>query len=170
MLEILRTSEADRDTLVALYRAAFADEDLVPLLHRLLDAGDSVVSLTAEIGSAPVGHIAFTQCSVGGVAAWLLAPLAVAPSHQRKGLGTSLMREGFERAREAGVARVLVLGDPGYYRRAGFSREDGITPPYELPAEWDGAWQSMAINGKAIELAGPLVVPKLWQDKKLWLP
>jgi ribosomal protein S18 acetylase RimI-like enzyme len=56
--------------------------------------------------------------------------LAVDPSHQRRGVGTALMDHAFGRARDAGMAMVMVEtgGDPGHaaarasYEAAGFER------------------------------------------------
>ena len=56
--------------------------------------------------------------------------LAVDPAHQRRGVGTALMGHAFQRAREAGMAMVMVEtgGDPGHaasragYEAVGFER------------------------------------------------
>lgn len=49
-----------------------------------------------------------------------LAPMAVMPAHQRKGVGPALVRAGLERRRALGVGAVAVLGHPSYYPRFGF--------------------------------------------------
>ncbi len=172
MPEIRRTTDADRGALVEIYRRAFPDEDLVPLLHQLLDEGGGVVSLAAVADGAVAGHVVFTPCTIEGSepVAWLLGPLAVAPLQQRRGIGGALIREGISRARQDGAVTVVVLGDPGYYARFGFEREDAIAPPYELPPEWDGAWQSITFDRPAEPVRGGLVVPEVWQPRELWLP
>ena len=50
-----------------------------------------------------------------------LAPVAVAPGRQRRGIGSALIREGHRRLVEQGESLVFVLGDPAYYTRFGYS-------------------------------------------------
>lgn len=53
--------------------------------------------------------------------ALLLGPLAVGLSHQGAGIGSMLMRAALERAAARGHRAVLLVGDPDYYARFGFS-------------------------------------------------
>jgi len=175
MSEHLRIRESRSDDLAALesfYPKAFRDEDLLPLVRDLLSDTGIVLSLVAETDRAVVGHVIFTRCGVSGseVDAALLGPLAVSPAHQRKGVGTAIVREGLQRLKDVGVALVCVLGDPAYYGRFGFVRESLVEPPYTLPAEWDGAWQSQRLDDVAGDCAGALQVPPQWAKPELWLP
>ena len=52
-----------------------------------------------------------------------MAPMAVVPARQRRGIGSSLVREGLEECRRLGVAVIVVLGHLDYYPRFGFSAE-----------------------------------------------
>ena len=66
-----------------------------------------------------------------------LAPMAVLPKHQRKGVGSALVRAGLEACQELGFGAVVVLGHPEYYPRFGFvpaARFD-IGCEYEVPEE-----------------------------------
>lgn len=49
-----------------------------------------------------------------------LAPLTVAPSHQRQGIGRLLLEEGARIAREKGISFILLCGHPNYYRQFGY--------------------------------------------------
>ena len=49
-----------------------------------------------------------------------LAPVSVAPEHQRKAIGRSLIEEGLQQARKQEWDAVFALGDPAYYGRFGF--------------------------------------------------
>ena len=82
----------DRDAVRALNERAFGgreEADIVEALHR---AQAAVVALVAERGGHVVGHVLFSPVSVDGANATRLvglAPMAVAPEHQRQGLGTN---------------------------------------------------------------------------------
>lgn len=171
---VIRESETpDLPRIEALYDSSFPDEHLVPLVRTLLDGRSDVCSLVATDGAAIVGHAVTTKCSAGEREARvaLLGPLAVAPDVQRQGIGSALVRECLQRLAREQVAAALVLGDPGYYGRFGFAAEADITPPYQLPDEWRGAWQSIHLRAAdAPPVAGALHVPAPWRPESLWLP
>jgi len=139
-------------------------------VEELLQDASAVLSLVATVGPAVVGHVIFTPCRVGGAAekVALLGPLAVAPEWQRMGMGKSLICYGLDRLSKTGISRVFVLGDPAYYGRHGFARETRVAPPYPLPEEWRGGWQSISLSDTKLE--GTLEVPAPWRRKALWLP
>ena len=162
----------DRAAIEALYPEAFADEDLLPLVGNLLADPGITVSLVAVLGSAVVGNIIFTKCSVDGcdTRAALLAPLAVDPAFQGQGIGSALVRDGLQRLRENGTSMVFVLGDPDYYGRFGFRPEPTVATPYPLPTDWAGAWQSLRLTDAASPSGELLVLPGFWLDPGLWSP
>ncbi len=163
-----QSKPSDLPGLEALYPAAFPDEDLLAVV-RGLEAEPDVLSLVLDQSGQIIGHVAFTPCTTGGGRAVLslLGPLAIHPDWQKQGLGGSLVREGLARLRKQGVTGVLVLGDPAYYGRFGFRAEPNIAPPYPLPEDWAGAWQSLALSEDPLG-EGRLAVPKVWDDPKLW--
>ena len=172
VLNIRESEDSDLADLERLYPVAFPDEDLVPLLRQLLAGRSDVTSLVAEGAAGLLGHVAFSECRVeeDSQKVSLLGPLAVDPDAQRQGVGTALVQEGIRRLRSLGFAKHFVLGDPGYYSRLGFTAETAVFPPYKLPDEWAGAWQSKLLQEDAAGLEGTLTVPQPWQDKALWLP
>ncbi len=160
----------DAAGVVKLYETAFPDEDLVPLVRELLNLGPRVLSLVDAHENDIQGHICFTFCGVAEIEdkVALLAPLAVAPTRQKQGVGSALVREGFKRLKKAKINYVFVLGDPRYYNRFGFQAESKVTTPYPLPSEWLEAWQSTKLFDAEVALAGRLIVPEAWQQKALW--
>lgn len=66
-----------------------------------------------------------------------LAPMAVMPAAQRRGIGSALIRSGLERCAQLGYSAVVVLGHPEYYPRFGFvpASRFGIGCEYEVPDE-----------------------------------
>lgn len=163
---------ADLAALEKLYPAAFPAEDLLPLVRDLSAGRRDVLSLVALHDQAVVGHIAFTFCHLAGRSEKiaLLAPLAVAPAWQKRGIGSALVRAGLQRLGALDVAVVLVLGDPAYYSRFGFRPDHGVLPPYPLPAEWHTAWQALDLRDRGADLQGELVVPEPWRRPALWAP
>ena len=50
----------------------------------------------------------------------VLSPLAVAPAHQGRGIGTRLLEAATERACALGAPLLFLEGDPAYYGRRGW--------------------------------------------------
>jgi putative acetyltransferase len=123
----------DASAVRALLEAAFAGPAEADLVDRLRADGDLVLALVAG-QTGIVGHVAFSRLAVEGTGpsqpAIVLAPLAVAPMRQRRGIGAALVRAGLGLLTEAGEALVFVLGDPAYYRRFGFTPADRFASPY----------------------------------------
>lgn len=176
MMDKLEIRESVRDDIAALeqlYPDAFPDEDLLPLVRELLrETHQIVLSLVGTAEKSLVGHVIFTTCSIVGAPdkVAMLGPLAVASARQRRGIGSALVGEGIRHLRNQGTKWVYVLGDPAYYGRFGFVADDSVAPPYPLPKEWRGAWQSLCLGGDNPPLSGKLSVPKPWRQEALWAP
>jgi len=100
---------------------AFGGPDEAAIVEALRANGGVTLSLVAELDGTVIGHILFSPVSIDPAGAAIgLAPMAVLPGHQRRGVGGSLVREGLELLRQAGHAAVVVLGHPEYYPRFGF--------------------------------------------------
>jgi predicted N-acetyltransferase YhbS len=82
------------------------------------------LSFVAVENGRVVGTVRLWSVSAGpACAALLLGPLAVDPSHRRRGIGSALMRHALRAAAKGGHRAVLLAGDPVYYSRFGFSAE-----------------------------------------------
>ena len=171
-LEIRESVQGDAGAIESLYPEVFPDEDLLPLVRDLLRDAAVTTSLVGEVDSRIVGHVIFTKCGVVGsdVNASLLGPLAVAAAWQRRGIGSAIVRAGLRRLEDMGVNLVFVLGDPAYYERFGFRPGCLVEPPFRLPAEWDGAWQSRSVGDTMAPRPGKLSVPRQWLQPALWAP
>jgi putative acetyltransferase len=108
-------------------QAAFGRPDEADLIDAVRADGAEILSLVAELGQRIVGHILFSRMwidtSSGPVPAVALAPMAVLPECQRRGIGGRLIRSGLDLLRARGERIVIVLGHPDYYPRFGFSCE-----------------------------------------------
>lgn len=171
-LDIRESISGDLNAIQALYPAAFPDEDLLPLVRELLQENSITLSLVGVMERSVVGHVVFTRCGIADQSddAALLGPLAVVPDRHRQGIGSAMVKAGLQKLPTIGVNQVYVLGDPAYYGRLGFRPEVGVTPPYPLPAEWQGAWQSINLAPSGPERQGKLSVPQVWCQSALWAP
>jgi len=171
-IKIRQSAAEEAAGIVSIYPTIFPEEDLQPLVRDLLHEGKDVLSLVAVAGDEIIGHEVLTLCALEGSAEHigLLGPLGVLPNRQGQGIGSALIQAGFEAMKQRGISKVCVLGDPDFYGRYWFEAETSIKPPYDLPAEWDGAWQSVLLDDNAAPIASTLTPPKPWQNKALWLP
>jgi putative acetyltransferase len=171
-VEIRESQSTDIDALVEMYPKVFPEEDLVPVLRDLLAAEQDVFSLVAVQDGNVIGHVGFSICGVDGQSGHvgMIAPLAVQPDQQRKGIGSALVQQGFMRLESMGIDHAYVLGDPAYYGRFGFKSGGSVVPPYKLPDEWEQAWQSVSFSDNAPTMNGKIKVPAFWQHPHLWLP
>lgn len=116
----------DDDAIAAVIASAFGGDAEARLVEALRRDGDCVCELVA-LGDdgAVAGHILFSRLDVTSASQSLkavaLAPLAVRPDLQRRGVGDALTRAGLDRCREAHDELAVVLGHPNYYARFGFS-------------------------------------------------
>ena len=148
--------ENDRDAVYALNVSAFETPSEANLVDTLREQAQPVVSLVADDKGEIVGHITFSPVSLSGhsnVKVMGLGPMAVTPEHQRKGIGSALVRAGLEQCRQLGFTAVVVLGHPEYYPRSGFSPSSrfGIDSEFKVPDEVFMAMElePEALSGKA---------------------
>ncbi|SIS50196.1 GNAT family N-acetyltransferase [Phaeovulum vinaykumarii] len=101
------------------------------IVAALRDAGALALSLVAETEAGPVGHVAASAGRIeGGGGRWfVIGPLAVHPDHQRRGIGTALMRQALADLAARGASGVALVGDPGFYGRIGFRAFSGLHAP-----------------------------------------
>jgi putative acetyltransferase len=133
-------------------QAAFGRPDEADLIDQLREQEAVLLSLIAEVEQQAVGHILFSRMFIdtadGAMPAAALAPMAVLPSHQRQGIGASLIWRGLDLLRGAGEQAVIVLGHPEYYPRFGFSCEKARFLKSPFPAD---AYMALELVAGALE-------------------
>ena len=99
---------------------AFGGPTEAKLVDGLRDDGDLALALIAEEAGGVVGYVAFSPLR-SPQRALALAPVAVAPDRQRRGIGAALIAEALRQVRAGGWGIAFVLGEPEYYERFGFT-------------------------------------------------
>ncbi len=137
---IIRAETAtDHSMIREVNEAAFGRVDEADLIEALRRERVVLLSVVAEFDRRIVGHVLFCRMSIetptGAVAAVALAPMAVLPRYQRRGIGGRLIRYGLDRLRGLGERAVIVVGHPGYYPRFGFSTEQARSLENPFPPD-----------------------------------
>jgi len=137
--------------IAAVASAAFGRPDeaeLVAALRADPAAWLPQLSLVAADGDAVVGHVLLSRAVLdgprGGPAA-ALAPVAVLPARQGRGIGTRLVRAVLAAAAEAGERLVVVVGHAAWYPRFGFTsaRAQGVEAPFPVD---DDVWLALDLQ------------------------
>jgi putative acetyltransferase len=131
---------SDRAAVYAVNAAAFEAPAEANLVDALREQARPIVSLVAEHQGAIIGHIMFSPVELPGHPApkiMGLAPMAVLPAHQRRGIGSALVRAGLDECKKLGFDAAVVLGHADYYPRFGFvpSTRFGIGCEYDVPED-----------------------------------
>ena len=139
---VIRQDELDDEAAIGeILRLAFGRQDEAGLVAELrrLPGFDPALSLVAAVDDELVGHILFSPVTIAGQAsdeadAVALAPLAVRPDWQRRGIGSQLVRAGLKVCQARGHRIAIVVGHPEYYPRFGFrpAREVGLEVPFAV--------------------------------------
>ena len=125
--------QEDRDAILGVVRDAFSDETRDGQVEVDIVVGTWArgavppeLELVAVQDGVVVGHVLSGWGDLSGRPVVGVAPLAVAPSRQRIGIGTALMRELLRRADAADLPLVVLLGYPSYYERFGFEQSGAL--------------------------------------------
>jgi len=178
-LIIREATSSDLESVLTIEKLAFESDLEADLVQQLLNdpSAQPVVSLLAVDSDQPVGHILFTRAllieSSAAPETYLLAPMAVIPEAQNKGIGGKLIKQGLEKLASMDVSMVFVLGYPDYYTRHGFQSADalGFDAPFPIPVKNTDAWMVQALKpgvigattGK-VQCADTLSKPELWRE------
>ena len=146
MVTVREEQAGDEAAIRRVNEQAFGSPAEADLVDALRDSGALTVSLVAVSNEEIVGHIAFSPIALEPEKAPLravgLAPMAVLPAHQRRGIGRQLTQAGLEACRRAGAELVVVLGHPDYYPRSGFVP----AKPHGFEYEFDGPDEAFMVK------------------------
>ena len=149
MISIRPETPKDFDSIRYVNEQAFGQKAEAAIVDKLRNRDALTISLVATMENEVVGHIAFSpvviESKCTSFEAIALAPMAVLPAYQHKGIGSQLVQTGLEECRRLGHEIVVVLGHPDYYPRFGFvpSKQRGIDCEFEVP---DEAWMILELK------------------------
>jgi putative acetyltransferase len=154
-------SPEDRAAIRLVNEAAFDRRYEADLVDVLRNQGVVLASFVAEAGKRVVGHILFSrmwvETSGKAVPAVALAPMAVLPEEQDRGIGGKLIRHGLDWLRGAGEEIVIVIGHPAYYPRFGFSADKARSLASPFPPE---AFMALELRPGALDgVQGKVMYP-----------
>ena len=142
-LIIRQENNADYKKIYELNLLAFEEKEEAVLVD-LLRKNDEFIpqlSLVALYNNEIVGHILFTKIRIiddneNEQESLALAPMAVLPKYQKKGIGGTLIKKGLNIATKLNFKSVIVLGHEHYYPKFGFvpTVKWNIKSPFEVPA------------------------------------
>ncbi len=133
---------------------------------RWIDGGSLVA--VDDAGSI-VGHLLLSEGDLIGSDGrvvrriWMVGPVAVDPSVQRRGIGSALMRAAIALATERGEPVLCLLGHADYYPRFGF--EPARTLGIEAPRPWaDANWLALRLPAWQPSIRGTARFPPAFPE------
>lgn len=149
-IRIKQEENTELPSICNLIEAAFADMQesdhqehlLVAKLHKS-DTYIPNLSLVAKTDKGEiVGYILLTKVEIvsesGTQTSLAVAPLAVLPEYQNRGIGGMLLKDAHKRAAALGYGTAVLLGHKDYYPRFGYCKaaDYGIKFPFDVPSEY----------------------------------
>ena len=170
MIHIKKETQEDYEAIDEVNKLAF-DQEFEGQMVRKIRNGQNFIeelSLVAFDETTVVGHILLSKIKIEGEReheTLALAPMAVKPEYQQKGIGKKLVRAGLKKAKDLGFGSVIVLGHSDYYPQFGFQKASqwNIKCPFDVPDEAFMAIQ--LIPGDLEDKGGSVVYPKEFEDK-----
>ncbi len=138
--------------------------------ERLREGRLPEIAISAMHSGVLVGTVRLWRATTAdGRAVLLLGPLAVSANLQGAGLGGRLMRAALNQAAVGGHEAIILVGDPGYYARFGFTADH--TGALGMPGRYEqhrllalelvenalaGSWGTLAAAGRLAPVATEL--------------
>ena len=169
-IHLRREQPGDETQVAAIVEGAFRERRIADLVATLRSSPDGVDGLgfVAENGRALVGHVLFSRALLDAprrlVDVLVLSPVSVAPEHQGRGIGSSLVRYALSQLAGRQEPLVFVEGSPAFYRRFGFEAAEPLgfrRPSLRIP---EPAFQVIRQPSYEGWMTGTLVYSRVFWD------
>lgn len=159
--QIKEATSADFLDVMMIEKSAFKSDVEADLVANLLrdKSAKPIVSLLAFHNDEAVGHILFTRAYINSKQpqslVHILAPLAVIPAFQNRGVGGQLINNGLKLLQKLGTELVFVLGYSDYYSKYGFipdAESLGYQAAFPVPKKNADAWMVQSLIPDKLEL------------------
>jgi predicted N-acetyltransferase YhbS len=171
-LQIRQENETDFPYVNEVNKIAFGQDteaNLVDALRKNEEVFIPELSLVATLDNEVVGHILFTRIKIIDdnhevFESLALAPMAVKPAIQKRGIGGQLIKAGLAKAKVLGHKSVIVVGHEHYYPKFGFTPAGywNIKAPFEVPANVFMGLELILDGLKGVK--GTVKYPKEFED------
>lgn len=136
MINIRQERPADAAAREALLDRAYGADRFSKPSQRLRAGRAATLALIAADAGEIIGTVRLWNVGADrGRSALLLGPLAVDPTRRSRGIGAALMRRALREAKRLGHGAVLLVGDPAYYERFGFTAQ--ATGALRMPGPYE---------------------------------
>lgn len=113
---------------LAFFNQPYSNNDEYLLVEKLRKENALALSYVAIINDKIVGYIAFSPITIDGKKTNLLglAPIAILPKYQRKGIGSALINSTLTQIKKQGFDGCVLVGFPDFYQKLGFISADPL--------------------------------------------
>lgn len=155
MVEVRIEQPDDIDAVRLVNDQAFGQPDEGRIVDKLRKSCAGIISLVATSNNQIAGHVLFSPATIetqGSVIEGMgLAPMAVLPEFQKRGIGSELVTQGLRIIKGMKYPFAIVLGHDQYYPRFGFQ----TASKHGLQSQWDGvpdeAFMVLILNESAMK-------------------
>jgi predicted N-acetyltransferase YhbS len=148
----------DAEALEALVAQVFGPGRFAKSAYRLREGvePEHALSFIAVENGELRGSVRFWPIYVGAEPALLLGPLAVQSDQRGRGIGIALMQRGIEEAKRLGHRAIVLVGDPPYYARVGFTPLSRGSVKFPGPVDRGRILGLALVEGALAQLKGPV--------------
>jgi putative acetyltransferase len=168
-IKIRQEKPTDQLEVFEINRLAFGQDNEATLVDALRENRNDFLpelSFVATMEDKTVGYILFTKIDNSGNInqSLALAPVAVIPEYQKKGIGKALIEVGLQKAKELNFKSVIVLGHKDYYPKFGFlpAKKWNIYAPFSVNM---GSFMAIELVPEGLKnVSGIVKYPKEFDD------
>ena len=156
---VRKADPGDTDAILSVVRSAFPSDEEANIVKSLKDNKKLQISLVATLNNEVVGYIAFSSVDlIGSDEQYVglgLAPVAVIPQHQSKGVGSKLIKESLQLCLDMRTPFIVVLGEPSFYCRFNFVKASDFKINNEYGA--DNAFMVLELQPNTLPKDGGII-------------